>query len=142
MKKSFLFILILSLFTPELSFANEKGMVLIKSGCFFMGTDRNAIYEDDDNNSREKPSHKVCLDPFYLEVYEVTQKKWNAVMSINRSVFHHPKQPKHEDLPSGRPLWTRELAKIVPPPNNYDIKRNIEIKPINPRAPCLFGSTF
>ena len=58
-----------------------------------MGTDQNAIYEDDDDNTREKPAHKVCLDGFYMDTYEVTQKKWDAVMKMNRSVFHHPDQP-------------------------------------------------
>ena len=47
-----------------------------------MGTDRNAIYEDNDNNFREKPSHKVCLDSFYLDTYELTQKKWDDVMDF------------------------------------------------------------
>ena len=58
-----------------------------------MGTNSDAIYEDHDDNNREKPAHKVCLDSFYLDTYEVTQKKWNAVMSFNRSVFHHPDRP-------------------------------------------------
>ena len=58
-----------------------------------MGTNQDAIYEDDDNNYREKPAHKVCLDGFYIDTYEVTQKKWDAVMKMNRSVFHHPEQP-------------------------------------------------
>ena len=35
-----------------------------------------------------------------------------------------------------------ELSKVVPPPNNYDVKRNIDIKAINPRQPCLFGHTY
>jgi len=30
----------------------------------------------------------------------------------------------------------------VPPPNNYDIKRNVEIKPIKEKAPCSFGNSF
>ena len=68
-------------------------MIRIKAGCFMMGTNQDAIYEDDDNNYREKPTHKVCLDGFYIDTYEVTQKKWDAVMKMNRSVFHHPEQP-------------------------------------------------
>lgn len=39
-------------------------------------------------------------------------------------------------------MFKRELSKIVPPPDNYDIKRNIDIKPINPKKPCLFGHSF
>ena len=114
MKKSGLFILFLSLFYPGFIFANEKGMVLIKSGCFFMGTDRNAIYEDDDNNFREKPSHKVCLDSYYLDIYEVTQEKWDSVMSINRSVFHHPNQPiTHIDWHEAR-AFCKKSGKRLP----------------------------
>ena len=79
--------------SPSLLVAAEKDMIRIKSGCFMMGTDQNAIYEDDDDNTREKPAHKVCLDGFYMDIYEVTQKKWDAVMKMNRSVFHHPDQP-------------------------------------------------
>ena len=30
----------------------------------------------------------------------------------------------------------------MPPPDNYDIKRNIDIKPINPKQPCGFGHSF
>ena len=58
-----------------------------------MGTNISAVYEDHDDNNREKPAHKVCLDSFYLDTYEVTQKKWDEVMSFNRSVFHHPDRP-------------------------------------------------
>ena len=50
-------------------------MIRIKSGCFTMGTNQSALYEDDDDNAREKPAHKVCLDGFYMDTYEVTQKK-------------------------------------------------------------------
>ena len=79
--------------SPSQLVAAEKDMIRIKSGCFTMGTDQNAIYEDDDDNTREKPAHKVCLDGFYMDTYEVTQQKWDAVMKMNRSVFHHPDQP-------------------------------------------------
>ena len=69
MKKVALLILLYSVYFPNLLFAKQDGMVLIKKGCFIMGTNKNAIYEDDDDNSREKPAHKVCLDSFYLDIY-------------------------------------------------------------------------
>ncbi len=83
------------IFSPQVLFAEKltSDMVSIKAGCFIMGTNQNFIYEDDDNNSREKPAHKVCLDAFYLDKFEVSQRKWDAVMSFNRSVFHKPEQP-------------------------------------------------
>jgi formylglycine-generating enzyme len=93
MKKMFLLIALYYLSVPNFLAAAEKDMVRIKSGCFTMGTNQSAFYEDDDDNIREKPAHKVCLDGFYLDTYEVTQKKWDAVMPMNRSVFHHPEQP-------------------------------------------------
>ena len=89
---SLLIILFWLSFSSQL-LAAEKDMIRIKAGCFMMGTNQDAIYEDDDNNYREKPAHKVCLDGFYIDTYEVTQKKWDAVMKMNRSVFHHPEQP-------------------------------------------------
>ncbi len=58
-----------------------------------MGTDKTYLYEDDDDNSREQPAHKVCLDKFYMDRFEVTQQKWDAVMDMNRSVFRNPDQP-------------------------------------------------
>jgi sulfatase modifying factor 1 len=93
MKKMSLLIALFWLSFPGLLVAAEKDMIRIKSGCFNMGTNQNAFYEDDDDNAREKPAHKVCLDGFYMDTYEVTQIKWDGVMSMNRSVFHNPEQP-------------------------------------------------
>lgn len=92
---NYIFLILALIFTPQVLFATElpSDMVSIKAGCFLMGTNENAIYEDDDDNAREKPAHKVCLDKFYLEKFEVSQSKWDAVMSFNRSVFHNPEQP-------------------------------------------------
>lgn len=36
----------------------------------------------------------------------------------------------------------REINKAVPPPDTYNVKRNIDIAPINPKKPCLFGHSF
>jgi hypothetical protein len=47
-----------------------------------------------------------------------------------------------DTLPKGRPLFKRELAKLVPPPDTYDIKRNIDIIQVNPKKPCSFGTSF
>jgi formylglycine-generating enzyme len=96
MKKMIHIIILFTLiFVPQVLLAVElpSDMVRIQAGCFIMGTDQNAIYEDDDDNSREKPAHKVCLDEFYLDRFEVSQQKWDSVMDFNRSVFHNPQQP-------------------------------------------------
>jgi hypothetical protein len=36
----------------------------------------------------------------------------------------------------------REINKDVPPPDTYDVKRNTDIKTINPKKPCQFGHSF
>jgi len=50
----------------------EDGMVLIKGGCFKMGSPRK-------NSIGEFPLHKVCVDDFYLGDHEVTQKEWKKI---------------------------------------------------------------
>jgi|LakMenEpi03Aug12_release.lakeMendotaPanAssembly.Ray.scaffolds.fasta_scaffold2920482_1 hypothetical protein len=32
---------------------------------------------------------------------------------------------KKDEIPNGRPLFQREVSKVGPGPDNYDIKRNI-----------------
>ena len=93
--KTKIFILLFLILPPFTAVGEElpDDMVSIQAGCFMMGTNDDYIYEDDDNNDREKPAHKVCLDKFYLDKYEVTQKKWDSVMNVNRSVFRKPQQP-------------------------------------------------
>ncbi len=56
-----------------------KGMVLIPSGRFMMGSDR--------GNKDEKPSHVVVLGPFYMDTFEVTQAEFEEVMGFNPSIF-------------------------------------------------------
>ncbi|MCH8157452.1 MAG: SUMF1/EgtB/PvdO family nonheme iron enzyme [Nitrospinae bacterium] len=71
-------------------------MVLIKGGCFKMGTDK--VYEylggspdaPERPNDRERPVHKVCLDSYYLDTHETTQEKWDKMMEHNNSVHKGP----------------------------------------------------
>lgn len=51
----------------------------LPAGCFTAGAT--------DGNSDEKPTHEVCLSPFYLGRYEVTQGEWRKVMGFNPSLF-------------------------------------------------------
>ena len=55
--------------------------VFIKGGCYEMGDN----FEDGDKD--EKPSHNVCVDDFYLGIYEVAQGQWEKVMGNNPSFF-------------------------------------------------------
>ncbi len=51
----------------------------VPGGCFIAGAT--------DGNSDERPPHEVCLSPFYLGRYEVTQGQWRRVMGSNPSLF-------------------------------------------------------
>lgn len=58
-----------------------------------MGTDKVFYYEWGRENERERPAHKVCVSDFYLDKYEVTQEKWQAVRDYNNSPVKGPKIP-------------------------------------------------
>ena len=95
--KNLLFLIFFSclLFPNYQARANStpEGMVLIKKGCFMMGTNKIHDYLAFDPNIRERPNdrerpvHKVCLDAFYLDTYETTQEKWNKMKLPNNSVY-------------------------------------------------------
>ena len=63
--------------------------VLVEGGCFTMGTRD----DDEDSQDREKPSHKVCVDSFYIGRFEVTQDQWKSVMESNPSNFIGGQRP-------------------------------------------------
>ena len=62
-----------------------EGMVFIKGGCFILG---NNFAQVD-----EAPEHEVCVDDFYLDMYEVTQSRWEKIMGFNPSKFIGPDRP-------------------------------------------------
>lgn len=57
----------------------QMAFALIPEGEFMMGSNE---------SNGEKPVHKVTISkPFYLSIYPVTQREWNAVMKKNPSFF-------------------------------------------------------
>ena len=60
---------------------DAEGMVFVNGGCF----DRGDIFQDGDPD--EKPVHKVCVNDFYIGMYEVTQRQWFQVMKTYPSSF-------------------------------------------------------
>jgi formylglycine-generating enzyme required for sulfatase activity len=60
-------------------------MVLIPGGTFMMGSDKG---RDD-----EKPVHKVKLSPFYMDIYEVTQKSFLDLTGNAPSRFRDKRGP-------------------------------------------------
>ncbi len=77
---------------------NNNDMVLIPAGYFDMGTDER-IYDP-----IEKPKHKVYLDAFYIDKYEVTQRQYYEVIGENPSFW------LGSDLPVDSVSW--EEARI------------------------------
>ncbi|MDR2193693.1 MAG: SUMF1/EgtB/PvdO family nonheme iron enzyme [Treponema sp.] len=67
-------------------------MALVPAGTFMMGSN--------EGDSDEKPVHRVTISkPFYMSVYEITQKEWREVMGNNPSYF------KGDNLPVENVSW-------------------------------------
>ena len=74
--------------SPPREFTNSVGMkfVWIEPGSFQMGSQT--------GDPDERPVHEVTLSKgFYLQVTEVTQRQWEAVMGSNPSYFKGPDRP-------------------------------------------------
>ena len=57
----------------------EAEMVELEGGCFMIG--------NEGENFDEQPVHEVCLSPFKMDKYEVTQGAYQATMNRNPSRF-------------------------------------------------------
>jgi len=55
--------------------------LFVKGGCYTMGD----TFGDGDVD--ENPSHEVCVDDFYMGIYEVTQGQWKSIMEGNPSAY-------------------------------------------------------
>jgi formylglycine-generating enzyme required for sulfatase activity len=98
MKKSIVFILVLSSFVLGESFTNSVGMkfVDIPAGKFIMGKQMDNCPKDDpytDKNENEecvnnsKNSQNIGVESFYMQDTEVTQEQWFKIMGTNPSKF-------------------------------------------------------
>jgi len=66
----------------EITDAKDRQMVLVPAGEFTMGSNSTA--------SDEKPIHRVYLDAFYIDIYEVTNVRYKACVEMD--VCDPPKQ--------------------------------------------------
>ena len=66
-------------------------LVFLSGGCYMMGSENGFHFE--------RPVHEVCVYPFYIGRYEVTQKQWMEIMGS------HPSKFKGEDRPVDRVSW-------------------------------------
>lgn len=72
----------------------DMEFIFVKGGCYRMGN-KNA-----DAEMSEKPTHKVCVDDFYMSKYEVTQTQWSVIMGDNPS-----KDKKGNAYPVNNVTW-------------------------------------
>jgi formylglycine-generating enzyme required for sulfatase activity len=93
MKNSFFLIFLIYCFSfskvfLQTSYASEKSalnaMILVPEGLYISGSNK---YND------ERPSRKIYLDAFYIDKFEVTQKKFKKIMGTNPSEFRGPHLP-------------------------------------------------
>ena len=66
-------------------------MVSLEGGCFQMGSEKGA--------QDERPVHEVCVSPFKMDKYEVTQREFQLKMGTNMALF------KGADLPVESVTW-------------------------------------
>ncbi len=74
---------------------NGAGMVLVPAGEFWMG--------NDDGNDDEKPRHRVDLDAYYIDRYEITDGLYQHFMEAT----NHPGEPSSPRRPRLRPGQSR-----------------------------------
>ena len=61
-------------------------LIYVEGGEFMMG-------DNESDDDREKPAHKVKVKDFYMGKYQVTQEQWEAVMKKNPAFFKGNKRP-------------------------------------------------
>lgn len=82
-------------------------MVALKGGCFKMGSD-NGLPD-------EQPAHEVCLSPFKMDKYEVTQAEFQSMMGLD-----NPSHFTGAELPVDSATWfeagryCKKLGKRLP----------------------------
>ena len=88
-------------------------LVSIPGGSFMMGTEESEIERLIKNFNweyfrREKPQHKVTVQPFLMGKYPVTQSQWRVIASlpkVNRDLKANPSRFKGDNLPVETVSW-------------------------------------
>lgn len=84
----------------------QEGMILVEGGSFWMGCN--------DNDDDEKPVHKVTVNSFYIDKFEVTQKEFNAVMGYNPSSFNCQECPVENVTWQEAKDYAKKVGKRLP----------------------------
>ncbi|MBI4384100.1 MAG: SUMF1/EgtB/PvdO family nonheme iron enzyme [Nitrospinae bacterium] len=87
-------------------------MIFLPEQCYSMGSEEYAA---------EAPEHKVCLSPFYLDRFEVAQRRFREVMGYN------PSESKGDSKPAENMTWIeadaycRKLGKRLPSEAEWEL---------------------
>jgi formylglycine-generating enzyme required for sulfatase activity len=89
----------------EAEWVEEQEFVSVKAGCFDMGSPdgTNGTPVEPGRYANEGPAHKVCVKPFDLAKFEVTQGEWRRVMVFPNTP--DPSRFKGENLPVESLNW-------------------------------------
>ncbi len=117
------FILLVPFSSKNIAFAQPKGMVLIPSGTFLMGTDHSkeafqcAEYFGDCKGNwytREEPLHKISISSFFIDKEEVSQGQYFRIMKDNPSSFKGAKLPVEQVTWFEANQYCRKIGKRLP----------------------------
>ena len=103
---------------PDEYKTNKLVLRRIEPGTFIMGCP-----DDEIGHCAWEPQHEVTLThPYYIGVFEVTQKQWELVMGSNPSTFTHPdfKDMRPVDSVSYQMVRGRHLGAQWPQSGNVD----------------------
>ncbi len=81
-------------------------MVSLQEGCFSMGSDKGA--------QAEKPVHEVCVSPFQMDKFEVTQQAFQLKMGTNPSRFKEANNPVERVTWWEAKAYCEKLGKRLP----------------------------
>jgi len=124
--------------TEDLGNGVTLEMIYILGGTFMMGTP-----EDISLNSKEKPQHKVTVEPFFLGKYPVTQAQWEAVMDNNPSCFKGKNRPVETISWYNTVEFTQRLSKMTGKPYNLPSEAQWEYAArAGTTTPFYFGETI
>jgi formylglycine-generating enzyme required for sulfatase activity len=85
----------------------EVEMVKLEGGCFMMGSEEKKYFD-------EQPMHEVCLSPFRMDKYEVTQSVYQATMDRNPSRFVGTNLPVERVNWPDADEYCRKIGKRLP----------------------------
>jgi formylglycine-generating enzyme required for sulfatase activity len=116
------------------SFNIEAGVILVEGGTFTMGSPNGIGFSD------EQPQHSVTLSDFYIDKFEVTQKRWRDIVQWKQTnggttLKANPSYFSGDSLPVERVSWNdiqtwlgylNELDGLTSSPNKYRLPTEAE----------------